>query len=134
MQMRDIKPGVVSALLAAKAKAELSQQTVVHIRNVISAIFRHAKTLGYWRGDLPTENLQCRGKDAREGRSLSANQVRALITKIDPRYRALVTVLATTGLRIGEALALRWRCINLESEVIYRDGHAIPSNSIRVAQ
>lgn len=44
---------------------------------------------------------------------LTHEQVRELADAIDPRYRLLILMLAYTGLRFGEAAALRVECLDL---------------------
>jgi integrase len=50
------------------------------------------------------------------------------------RYRELVMFLAYTGLRIGEALGLRWRAVNLEDDWCIVDGEALAPNSILITE
>lgn len=133
-QLRDITSGRVQLLISSKAAAGLSKQTVTHIRNVISAVFRHAKMLGFWRGGIPTEGVRCHGKDADPPRSLSVEQVQLLVAAMNPRYRPLVSLLAGTGLRIGEALGLRWKFCNLTDKYVAVDGVLVPAYSLAVVQ
>jgi site-specific recombinase XerC len=37
-----------------------------------------------------------------------------LSKQVDEPYRAMVTLIAATGLRIGELLAMRWRALDLD--------------------
>ena len=48
-----------------------------------------------------------------------------MIEAIDPRWRLLVELLAATGLRINEALALRWQDIDLGSQPTVRVVRAV---------
>ena len=49
---------------------------------------------------------------------MSADELEALLGKIGDEYRPLIETLAFTGLRISEALHLRWRDVDLESGVL----------------
>ncbi|WP_422389909.1 tyrosine-type recombinase/integrase [Arthrobacter sp. N1] len=49
----------------------------------------------------------------REHQFLTVAQVRALAEAIDGRYADLVWLLATTGMRMGEACELRWKDVDL---------------------
>ncbi|HEV2202208.1 MAG TPA: tyrosine-type recombinase/integrase [Bryobacteraceae bacterium] len=133
-QMQDITTGVIQMLLSAKAAAGLSKQTVTHIRNVFSAVFRHARLLGYWRGDPPTEGVKCHGKDAAPSRSLSADQLQKLIAEMPPKYAPLIALLAATGVRVGEALGLQWRYVNMTDQSVSVEGVLIPRYSLAVVQ
>jgi integrase len=57
-----------------------------------------------------------------------------LIGELPAQYQPLVTVLAQTGLRIGEASGLRWKRVNLTDEYVVVDGEAIAPNSILIAE
>lgn len=46
------------------------------------------------------------------------------------RYDLLFRLLANTGLRLGEAMALRWQDVNLTDSP--RDRHKVPAHSLRV--
>jgi integrase len=55
-------------------------------------------------------------EDADEVRALDREQLRALLAVVHPDHRVLFRLLAATGLRISEAIALRWQHIALDSE------------------
>ena len=57
--------------------------------------------------------------ERREGRSLDVDEARRfLVAARGDRYEALWAVLLTSGLRIGEALALRWSDVDFERETL----------------
>jgi integrase len=53
-------------------------------------------------------------EDEPDRRALSRDELAALLTVAPERYRPLFRLLASTGLRISEALALRWRDLRLD--------------------
>ena len=53
---------------------------------------------------------------------------------MDPRYRPPVSLLAGAGLRIGEALGLKWRYVNMTDQFVAVDGALIPAYSLAVVQ
>jgi len=67
-------------------------------------------------------------------RALTQEQVSALIAATDPAYRLLVHFLVATGLRVGEAVALRWSDIDFGRQLVrvrrrfYRDTFAPPKS------
>lgn len=114
-RLRDMQPHIVQTFLNAKAKTGLSKQTVIHLRNALSAIFRHAKACGFWRGDLPTELIRIpKAPEPTHPIALTEAQARSLLSNLQEPYRTLVHLIASTGLRIGEALGLDWEHVNLE--------------------
>jgi len=53
-------------------------------------------------------------EEACEVRVLSRDQLATLLAVVDVRHRTLFRVLAVTGLRISEALALQWKHVHLD--------------------
>ncbi|MEA2469983.1 MAG: integrase [Thermoleophilaceae bacterium] len=51
-------------------------------------------------------------------RALTREQLETLLKLVDPRWRTLLELLASTGLRISEALALRWRDLRLSGDAV----------------
>jgi integrase len=51
-----------------------------------------------------------------KARALTREQLQAFLLVVDPRWRTLFELLATTGLRISETVALRWGDIRLDGE------------------
>jgi integrase len=91
---------------------QYSGQTLAHIRNVLSAIFRHARNCGMYSGQLPTEGLRLPRIENRERGALTADEATAIITALPGQYGTLAALLLTTGLRIGEGAGLRWKSID----------------------
>lgn len=118
-QLRDVTPQRVQDLMRAKLTAGKSVQTCMHIRNAISAIFRHAKRHQAFSGDLPTEGVRLPVLMPAERRAMTWTQVQALAEQLPEQVAALVRFLALTGLRIGEAMGLRWRDADLEVGVLH---------------
>ena len=54
--------------------------------------------------------------DSHDVRSLSTDQLEALLLVAPPRHRLLFELLAATGMRISEALALRWGDLGLDGD------------------
>jgi len=53
--------------------------------------------------------------DVRERRSLNREELTRLLEEIPPDYQALFSLLASTGLRISEAIGLRWCDLDLDA-------------------
>ena len=132
VKIADVTPGLIQSLIAAKIKAGLSTATVKHIRTALAALFAHAKRSGCWKGDLPTEGVKLPTVTHQPRRALTLDQVRLLVEAILVLYRPLILFRVYTGVRIGEALGLRWRSVNLTDEWRIVDGEAIAPNSILI--
>ena len=134
-RLRDVNGRMVQAFLDGMARRGLSSQTVLHARNVVSAMFRHAKKLGYWRGDLPTEHVETETVRHKKRKFYSAEENRLLLEQLDVRDRALVALVGETGLRIGEALGLRWGRLNTGSmDVVSIDGEELVAGTLAVRE
>jgi len=97
---------------------KLAQSTKAKLRNVMSAIFRHAIRWG-WLGqhENPIAMVRVSAKRKRVPPVLTAAEFRALFAKLPDRERAMGAVCATTGLRISEVLGLKWSDIDFVQEI-----------------
>jgi integrase len=125
-RLRDVNHHMVQAWLNLLAKPDKngkqrSAQTIAHYRNALSAVYTHAKRCGFWRGDLPTEYVKTPEIHHEPGTALSADQVGMLLARLEEPHRTLVLLIASTGLRIGEALALDWSRVNIGEVPAKRD-------------
>lgn len=133
VRLVEVSPSMVQTLLNAKRSLGLSDQTIIHIRNLLSAIFRHAIALRFLSEVSPVAAIKLADPVHKKRPALSIEQVLLLAGAMpDLQTRVLVVLLACTGLRIGEALGLKWGRVNLTNEWIVRDGLAIPPNTVYV--
>ena len=112
-QLRLITKDSVQSFLNAKAQGGSSWKTVKHIRTVFGSILEAAV-----RDDLLISNPVRRTRLPRRGAEkekapIAAEDVTALIDKLAEPSRSIAALLAMTGLRIGELLALRWQDVDL---------------------
>jgi integrase len=112
-------------LVLAKLAAGKSSQTVWHIRTAISTIFKKAKRIGWYSGDLPTFGIEMPKLEHRERTALTRDQAITLLEHLPFRPRAMVLVLALTSLRIGELLGLRWRRVNMTEAPVPMDAETL---------
>src|ERR1035441_1071068 len=138
-QVSKLKPAEIDALLSAKLDSGLSVSTVRRIRSVLAQALTQAQ-----RWEMVGRNAASLSRPPRaprrEGRSLSPEQVGKLVTAMtDDRLAGLFLTMLGTGLRRGEALALRWADVDLKRAVLtVRDqlrrepGRIDPETGIRV--
>lgn len=132
--LTDVTPTLVQMLLNGKNRAGLEPQTVTHIRNLISSIFRYARSLQFFQGQLPTEGARLPRIDSPDKRALTRDQLDLFAAQLREPYRTLVLFLASTGLRVGEAIGLRWRRFNLTDQKLIVDGEEMPPWSVAVRE
>ena len=73
LRLKDATASDIQKLVSSMLAKEYSVQTVKHVRTTVSAIFTHAKRLGWHAGDNPAKRAQRQGPPRRlECRSESA--------------------------------------------------------------
>lgn len=107
-RLRDIKPTHVAELLMGMEAKGLSADYRANCIKAISNIFQMAISDGMVRTN-PTRSVKTPTAAPADKVVPTREQVAAMIAAApDPRARILLVTLAHTGLRISEALALRW--------------------------
>ena len=126
-RVSEVRAQQIGLIYARQRRDGLAPWTISGTHTIISAVLTFALARGYIatnpltrlaRIERPTESTE------REARRLSDDEVRKLCDSASPRYRPIVTALAWTGLRVSEALALRWEDIDFEGREILR---AVPA-------
>lgn len=118
-RLAQVSQGILQGFIDAKVESGLSPQSVRHLRNALSAIWKHALKTGCYRGMPPTQYLMTPAVPSVTTRTaLTAVQARALLAQMREPYRTLALVVMSCGLRIGEALALDWEHVDLERRVV----------------
>jgi len=120
--VRQVTAGAVEAVLDAKAAS--AQSMVVWTRLVIASALKWAVKHGYVRHSIMSlvdTPVSARGRNTAVDVKLllSLDEVRKIVDEITPRHRTFVLVMANSGLRPGEAAALKVDDIDLD------DGHII---------
>jgi integrase len=91
----------------------VGQRSVEVARQVLGSVCARAVADGLIVGNPVTGTRPPRDTSQREHRRLLPEEVESIADAIEPRYRALVYLGAYCGLRLGEALGLRWRRVDL---------------------
>jgi integrase len=103
LQARPVELWLDSLTLAPKSK--------VHIRGILSALWNYAM----WKQDVPMQvnpislvTIKGASKRIRKPRSLTVEQFRSLVSHLRDPFNTLALMCVCFGLRISEALALKW--------------------------
>jgi integrase len=110
-RLRDVKSVAVEEWLKT---LPLSNGSRAKIRNIMHAIFNHA-IRWEWYGQNPITRVRQSAKRSRIPIVLSVAQIQALLDNLREPVRTMVLVDVSTGLRIGELLALQWRDLDFEN-------------------
>ena len=114
-----LTPQKVQAWLVARAAAGVSARLCQHARVVLRVALQQAV-----KWDLVARNVAALVDPPRvvkrEPQPLNPEQARALLVRsADHRLGALFAVAVALGLRLGEALGLRWEDVDLEAGVLH---------------
>jgi integrase len=104
----------------------LANATKAKVRNVMHGIFAHA-CRHEWLQKNPISLVRQGAKREKTPDVLDAEELRKLLAELQNPARALVFLTAATGLRVSEALGLKWsdvefgtRVINLSRAVVHQ--------------
>jgi integrase len=81
------------------------------IRNLMSTLFNHAMRYE-WAEKNPIRLVRQSAKRERTPDVLTAEEIRALLGKLEGPYYVMVFLAAVTGLRVSELLALKWEDVD----------------------
>jgi len=109
----DLTRAEVQTFLASKRTQGLSGSSVHGIRTALSKVLQAAVEWGFMDTNPARGLIVGDRRPAKERLFLSPAQVRTLINSLPAPCRTIVSLLALTGLRIGELLALRWKHIDI---------------------
>jgi len=113
-RLRDIGRQDIQQWVADRFKRQLGWQTVRNAWTLLSGMLETAVEYGYLTVN-PARGVKFPEKKLKEAPALiTGEDFMKLVKHLDEPYGAMVRLIATTGLRIGELLALRWRSLDLE--------------------
>jgi len=113
-QLRLISKDSVQSFLTAKAHGDSSWKTVKHIRTVFGSILEAAVRDELLASNPVRKTRQPRRAPVEDKAPISPESLRALLERLPEPSRSIATLLAMTGLRVGELLALRWQDIDFD--------------------
>jgi len=110
------RPDVERWLIERVNKDGISGATRSRLLNMISAYFRQAVALGHARAN-PAVGIRRQKETLKPVPYLDVAAQERVIASTEGDLRTLVTILLDTGLRLGEALSLRWSDIDFDRRV-----------------
>ena len=108
---------LVPAAVTALATLPLQKSSRTKVRNIMSAIFTHAR-----RWELTDRNpitlVRQSAKRSKTSHVLTTTEVTALLKELPEPALTAVFVAIATGLRVSELLALRWSDVDFDAQTI----------------
>ena len=96
----------------------LARGSKAKIRNIMSALYNHA-IRWEWATHNPITHVRQSAKRSSIPTVLTTIQIKAFLTHLAEPARTAVLLGASTGLRVGELLGLKWKDIDFEQLVIH---------------
>jgi integrase len=121
MSAPDVRASDIVRVLDAMAAKRLSPNTRTGTMTALSSMFRFAaKRRVVERNIVRDVDREDRPGTRRltEPRYLSADEVRSLLGELSDTFRPIAATCAYAGLRVSEALGLRWRDVDLDGGTI----------------
>jgi integrase len=117
-QLREITREELQGFLNRKLASGLSWKTVKHLRGGLTRVLGSAEEWGYIQHNPVLKTRLPRRAYSEPRSALAPEQVRKLAAELDEPVSSLALLLALTGLRVGELLALRWGNGDLRAQVL----------------
>lgn len=117
-RLSEISPVHVMDLLKDKAAAGLKPKSLLNLYVLLQKMLNLAVALELLNSN-PMQRVPKPKVERTEKPSLSPTQVKSIADNMPQNLRALVVLLYLTGLRIGEALALKWSDLDFDHSKLY---------------
>lgn len=131
-RLPDVKPEDVQRLVSAALAHGYSTQTATHIRNVVKAIYAHAKRERFFSGDNPAEMVRLPEMTRKETHALTLAQSKEVLAALRHPEREMALLAILTSLNVAEICGLQWKHVNLTQDWLVADGEAIPPRTLAV--
>jgi len=132
LRLCDARTDHIQELVSAALARGYAPQTVTHIRNVVNAIFAHAKREQCFMGENPAGPVKLSEITRRQARPLTFAETKDVLGKMEYPEREMMLITVFTGMNMVEICGLQWKYVNLETVERTVDGEAIPPRTIAV--
>ena len=105
----------IQGFKAAMSDKDMGPQMIKHNLRLVRQMLDHAVDWGYVRTN-PAKKVRYPKIPKRETDCMSVAEVRLFLEKVPERWYAFFLTAITTGLRIGELLAMRWANLDWNGE------------------
>ncbi len=110
-RLTDVKPVQVEQWLKS---LPLSKGSKAKVRNIMSALYSHGQRWE-WVSSNPIRHVRQSAKRSRIPTVLSPEQIKLFLEKLVDLPKTAVLLGASTGLRVGEILGLKWEDVDFET-------------------
>jgi integrase len=133
LHLSETNPEHIEKLMLAAQARGYSMQTVTHIRNVVSAIFSHARKSNHFHGLNPASQVAVPGMSRKEAHMLSLPQLKTVLERMRYPEKEMTLLAIVTGMNVAEICGLQWKHVNLApTEQPTTAGDWLPARTIAV--
>ena len=118
LRLSEISPLLIMDLLKQKSAAGLKPKSLLNLYVLLQKMLNLAVALELLSSN-PIQRVPKPKVERTEKPALSPAQVKTIADNMPENLKALVVLLYLTGLRIGEALALKWSDVDFEQSKLY---------------
>ena len=130
--LSDVRPEHIERLIVAALEEGYSFQTVMHIRNVVAAVFSHAKKEQCFDGDNPASLVKLSKAASQESGTLTFAQAIEVIRAMGYPEKEMTLFAVCTDMNMVEICGLQWKYVNLTGHELRVNGEVIPPKTIAV--
>jgi integrase len=130
----DIRFEDVQSLIREQVEAGYAVETARHTKNVISSVFKFAKSKDVYFRDPPTQSLKIPRRMPPQRHALTFDQCRRVLEALASPVREMALLSLTTSMNVAEISGLRWKRVNLTEAARTVDGELIPPYSLAVRE
>ena len=113
-RLREIERVAIQQWVAGQFRKGIGRRTVRNAWTLLSSILETAVEYGYLQAN-PARGVKFPTKGVKQKPAMIAGEdFSRLLNQLREPHRTMVSLIAATGLRIGELLALRWMALDLE--------------------
>ena len=120
LRLKDITAADIQKLVSSMLSQGYSVQTVKHVRTIVSAIFTHAKRLGWHTGENPAKLVRLPEMVRKESHALGFEQAIAALAALRSPAREMVLFAILTSMNIAEICGLAVEAGESERTVRHR--------------
>ena len=132
VRLCDTTPDHIARLTSAALARGYSVHTVMNLRNVVSAIFSHAKQEQCFVGDNPVSFVSLPNVRRKQAHSLTLAQASKALSIMKYPEREMTLLSIFTGMNLAEILGLQWKQVNLTEEEFNHNGKRVAPRTIAV--
>lgn len=128
----EIDAEMIQQLTSTALKHGYSTQTATHIRNVIRAIFSHAKRTGCYAGTNPASLVTVPKMIRRQPHTLSLAQLKQVLDVMRYPEEEITLFELLTEMSLAEICGLQWKHLNLSNVGKLLESEFVPPKTIAV--